>query len=122
MKRLLLAVLFAARCASAQDPWSSSDVVREAAVVALSAADWGQTLDIVRLRDAGCDMWEQNPMIGRHPTRGQVNRYFAASILLHVGTVWVLPARFRPAFQLVSIGFEAGIVGHNARLGLRVTF
>jgi len=115
---LIVALLAFAASARAQDPWSRADVVRESAVMAVSLADWGQTLNIEE-RD-GCH--EQNPMLGPHPSRGQVNTYFAASLLLHLGIVWALPARFRPAFQYASLGFELGIVGHNARLGLRITF
>lgn len=117
MKRVALAFLLTLP-AIAQDPWSKGDCAWEAANAAVAVADWGQTLSIQS--KAGC--WEQNPMIGRHPTRGHVNRYFAASIALHAGIVWMLPRKWRPTFQAFTLGWEVGIVAHNAHLGLRVTF
>lgn len=117
MRPACLAALLAVTC-HAQDPWSRADLVREGAVFAVSTVDWAQTLNITERPG----YWEQNPVIGLHPTRGQVNRYFATSLLLHAGIVWVLPSRFRSSFQCASIGWELAIVGHNARLGLRITF
>ena len=85
---------------------------------ATTLVDWGQTLDIEHYSRA----WECNSIMGRHPTRGDINRYFASSLLIHAGIVWLLPAKLRPYFQYASIGVELAVTTHNARFGLRITF
>lgn len=117
----MLALLIGAAL-RASDPWSAADVRREVAVVAVSVADWAQTLDLVRAQERGAPGEELNPFLGPRPSRGAVNRWFAASILCHVLVVGRLPVRWRPAFQHASFGWELAIVGHNARVGLRVSF
>lgn len=105
--------------AHAGDPWSPVDRQREAAYLVLHAIDWGQTLYIADHPDTH---HEQNPLLGPHPTRGRVHGYFAATALLHVGLVHVLPARWRPAVQMLSIAIEAGTVASNWRAGVRLAF
>lgn len=119
LRHILLAVLMLVGLpARAADPWSRADIIRETAVVTVSTADWLQTIELTQRMGRP----ELNPLLGPHPTRGEINRYFAASILLHVAITRALPARFRPAWQYGSIGWELAIVGHNASVGIRVTF
>ena len=116
--RSLAAVLLAANL-HASEPLSKADLIREGAVFAVSLADWGQTLDN---SDNPGLYREQNPLLGPHPTRGDVNGYFAASLVLHLIILRLLPERFRPAFQYGSIGWELAITAHNARVGVSVRF
>ena len=97
--RSLAAVLLAANL-HASEPLSRADLTREGAVFALDLVDWGQTLAIT---DSPYTLREQNPMLGPHPTRGDVNRYFVASLAFHLIILRLLPERFRPAFQYGSI-------------------
>ena len=116
--RSLAAVLLAANL-HASEPLSKADLIREGTVFAVSLVDWGQTLAVV---DSPYTLREYNPMLGPHPTRGDVNRYFAASLALHLIILRLLPERFRPAFQYGSIGWELAITAHNARMGISVRF
>lgn len=102
--------------------WRTSDTVREAVVLGVSAVDWSQTLGIEEANERGLHLHEMNPILGRHPSRGQINRYFAASLLAHVVVARLLPQRMREAFQYLSIGFELEVTAHNAKMGCRITF
>jgi len=108
--------------AAQSNDWTRQDTYRETACAAISIADWGQTLNIQDCYHQGTGAWEQNPILGRHPSRAQINTYFAASIGLHYLIARMLPAEWRHAFQYVSLGFEAGIVTHNYHLGFQVRF
>lgn len=90
------------------------------------AIDYGQTLDI-----ASNPQWkETNPILGEHPTRSEVTRYFAVAAVLHPTISALLPTDkclgpvcdWRKAWQWVTIGVEAGYVAHNYSLGIRTDF
>ena len=103
----------------ALDEWRPADTNREATYLVLHALDWGTTLDIVDHPDTH---HEHNPVIGSHPTRGEVNRYMAITALAHVAIARILPTRWREGFQYITIGMEVLCVGNNLNLGLKVNF
>jgi hypothetical protein len=119
MKRMMLVLLVAMLPASAQD-WKSSDVILESTAQALIVADWLQTAQIERKTQAGCPIHETNPLIGNTCNRGRLNRYFAASMVLQFLAVRFASDDVRPWIEAVSIGVEAGCVGNNYSLGIRV--
>lgn len=96
--------------------WTRSDTLTEAGYLTLHCADWAQTLQIA---DSGGRWTEQNVFLGRHPSRGKVNAYFAGTALAHVLIARCLPPDARHWFQGVTIGIEAGCVGNNYRIGIR---
>ena len=131
MKWLALMLLLGR--ASALDPWTWGDTAAEAAYLTLHALDWGQTNDIVspiawhKLPGGGA--WreqktyhETNPFLGHNPSRGRVATYFLSTAGLHVGLARVLPAPWRRAFQVGTIGLEGWVVGRNAQMGFSVRF
>lgn len=101
------------------DNMTGADWQREAVYQVLHVVDWGQTLDIAARPD---EYRELNPLIGTHPSRGDVNRYFAITALVHLGITRALPRRYRSAWQYVTIGVQAGNTWRNARIGLRLNF
>jgi len=124
-----LALLLLAGCASiAQaeglnlDPWTTGDTVRQGALTALLVADWAQTR---HMATHSCP--ESNPtcavpfgegggahaFIGSHPSVGQVNNYFAASVIGHAAISYMLPRGWREGWQYVWIGIEAQTVRTN---------
>ncbi len=122
-RRLLAALLGAflglfGGAALAADPWSTGDKVREGVYLTLLAADWGQTLDI----ENHDGYKEGNPFLGPDPSRSRITTWVLSTALVHVAAVHVLPARWRPIFQYLSIGIEANMVNHNASMGLRLAF
>ena len=81
--------------------------------VALTTADWSQTRQIA----ANPAYYEMNPILGRHPEAGRVNRYF----ILYEGAVLAISHEY-PNVMGYSAVIEAGMVAHNYHIGLRVRF
>jgi len=99
--------------------WNRTDVVFEATYLTLHAVDWSQTLDIVEHHDT---YHEQNVILGRHPNRGDVNTYFAATALLHLALANWLDRPTRNYFQIGTIALEAVVIGNNYSIGLRLAY
>ncbi len=117
MRTAALALLLLSGSACAE-PFTVDDWKREAAFAALTVMDWQQTHDIARHPG----MFELNPLLGRHPSAGRIDRYFAASLLAHVALARILAPQYRVTFQRATIVAEAVVVGRNTYLGLRVQF
>ena len=115
MKRVVWLVLVLAGCAH----WTPADSAREAAYLALHVADWGQSLDIA---DHPERWHEHNPVLGSHPTRGDVNRYFAVTGVLHPVVSYALPRGWREVWQYSTIGLEMYCVGNNYSVGIGMGF
>jgi len=97
--------------------WSHGDTVREGVFLGTLLVDWAQTRQI----QAHPDRWhEVNPLIGGQP--GQVNRYFIAGALVHMGVAYLLPPKARKVFQYVTIGMEGGCIAQNYSIGVRFSF
>lgn len=130
MKTIIVAfVLAISSTPVAADPWSKSDITREAVYLALHVADWGQTRNIVRRATVGCDGYdgstncsERNPILGRNPSIKRVDTYFAVTALAHVAISHALPEEWRKGWQYVTIGMQAGAVGRNYSIGLNIDF
>ena len=85
----------------------------------LNVIDWGQTLDIAEKPD---EYSEINPILGKHPSRAEVNRYMACSMTLRLLIAHVLPSKYRNYWLGASIMVTGYLVGHNYHLGLRANF
>lgn len=124
---------------AANDEWDTADTAWQLTYTALHVADWSQTLDIAEScttssYDNGlgyhraivnvehCRHYERNPILGSRPTRGEVNTYFATTLLLHTLIAYKLPAPYRRVWQMVWIVIEADVVSANARAGVRMSF
>jgi len=99
--------------------WSSSDTKREAVYLVLHTADWAQTREIARNPDK---WYEQNSMLGSHPSISQVDQYFIATAALQFAIAYYLPAEYRKVFQYLSITHDAGYVAHNFSIGIQARF
>ena len=100
------------------DDWSKSDTLREVTVLTLFVADWRQTRDSITKPG----YTEINPILGEKPSAKEVNTYFGVMALAHVGASYFLPRKWREGFQYTTIGYEAGVVFRNNRIGLSVNF
>ena len=89
------------------------DALLLATQLTLTAADWSQTRDLARHPN----IVETCPVLGQHPDAGRINRYF----IFYEATVVGLSYEWQPAIG-VSAAIEAGVVAHNASIGLRVRF
>jgi hypothetical protein len=99
-------------------PWSTKDKVLEGAVVIATVVDWRQTQDIKNHPG----LYEENPILGRHPSDKTINTYFASSILLHALVADQLQGKWRTAWQSTWIVVEIGTVQRNYALGVRLNF
>lgn len=117
MRALLLALITLQ--ISAQSDWTLADTALEAAIVTLFVADWGQTLDVQNRLAV-----ERNPVLGGHPSRAAVNRYFATGIVAHALLMKALPPRHRRWAQYLTIGLESACIVHNGtiRAGIKIRF
>ena len=116
LKLFLIALLLPSfACA---DEWTSVDTNREIAYQSLAIVDWLQTRNIAR--DPG--YWEQNVILGSHPSIARINQYFALTGIAHYFVSKALPEKYRAPFQYVSIGVEVGAVGHNFSIGVSAKF
>ena len=99
--------------------WTTNDTLRELAAMGLLGVDWAQTRTIAKTPGT----WnETNPLLGQHPSSGQVNNYFGAWMLAHPTLSYLLPPDWRLAFQLGTIGVEAPTVHRNWKIGIGATF
>jgi hypothetical protein len=117
--RLLLAFVLLSGCASAQ--WTTADTIRQGAIVALQAADYFQTRTIATETYSGTDClrWtEQNPILGEHPTVGQVNAFFITAIAANALVSYLLPPTWRMGWQYLSVGYQGNVVLDNHNAGI----
>ena len=90
----------------------------QSAVTALLVLDWGQTRYIAR-----SDQYhEVNPLLGRNPSTGDVDKYFAGSILLYNAMAYYLPPKWSKRLSYFVGGMEVIVVGNNARIGVKLQF
>jgi hypothetical protein len=111
-------ILFYVMSVTAVADWSSGDTNRQLAFTALQLVDWAQTREIVR----NPDYYETNPILGKYPSKTEVDVYFAAATLGHYLVSRALPPDYRKVWQYVWIGVQVGYVTHNYQIGLRIRF
>lgn len=139
MKSLVATAVLAALAASAQAqtgtdsdppaepaqpikmPWYGQKT--EFVYLAASTADMLTTLDIKHHPE----LVEENPLLGNHPSDAKVVGYFLATDALHLAITRELvgegvPEPIVAVWQVLTIGMEAGCVGHNLKIGLRFSF
>ncbi len=100
-------ILFLCGCSMNQSLLISSN--------ALLAADWMQTSKVARHPN---EYHENNILLGRHPSTGAVNTYFASAILLNTAIYPVMPKKLRPWWYGGLTLFEAAVVSHNLSIGI----
>ena len=110
-------------CAALQnykpDTWTQDQVILQTAAHALTVIDWGMTLDIASQPDK---YWEINPVLGEHPSRSDVNRYFIASILSKTLITHLLPTKWRKYWLGLNIGVSGYLVNRNYGIDLKMDF
>ena len=98
MKKLLLilAIVLCAstRTVSAGDGW-------QWAANTLVVADWAQTRYIA---DNPESYFEINPIMGKHPSKGEVDQYFIVSLILLNAVGESVPSEYRNTFYKVITG------------------
>lgn len=106
--------------------WVWASCVRGAdplpAALALHGMDYLQTLKISESCRSGGGYYEQNPILGRCPSKAEVGRYFISTAVAGLVLREVLPTRYKHAATWVWVAVGTGAVAHNYNIGIRVGF
>ena len=146
MKKLIVAIMLSIPFTCHAADWDKTEIGLEATFVALSVIDWGQTL---KMSD---NNWktgkytpehyeikrhESNLLLGRHPSRGEINLYFPLYIVSNAVIAHYLPdlvmafggseeagKTTKKIFQSIYIGVELEPVISNISCqgGLKMSF
>jgi hypothetical protein len=85
---------------------------------ALLVADWSQAL---RVADNPRRWYEQNLLLGRHPSEGRVNTV-ASLVVVSNGGALLLPKTPRRIWYAAVTALEVFVVAHNLSLGISIGF
>ena len=112
---ILLLILIFSSGANAGDKWTYADTALQLTFTGLALADRSQTLQI---REQGTTTEYFSVLLSQRPTHERTNRTFGVYILGHAGISYLLPKRWRTAWQASFIVFEISNINHNERIGL----
>ena len=94
--------------------------------LALTAVDASQTEWNARhyavTKECSTGRWEENPILGKHPSQIKVAAYFGASAGALIAANEYLPPAYSKALNYVWIGAEGSVIAHNLRVGVRFSF
>lgn len=123
MRSILATALLTTACSAYADDyfrdWRRVDSVLLVSAETLLVADWGQTHHVARHPD---EHLENNPVLGSHPSSGDVDRYFAVATLGTAIAAALLPPKPRRWFLGGVVVLEAVVVARNYRLGIRFEY
>jgi len=95
--------------------WSKTDLALEAGFLALHGIDWAQTNKIA----SNPDKWhEHNPILGKHPSHGDVNALMGATMVLQPLVAHLLPPPYRRAWIIGTTVVKVGCVANNLGAGI----
>jgi len=84
------------------------------------AADWGTTLNLTERYDEG--YWERNKILGRTPSRGDVNKYFIARTMLNYNMARYMQEPWDTWSLYVTTIAHGKAASDNIGIGLKVDF
>lgn len=111
----IVLLLFSSQCFG---QWTTEQKYLAGVAYTAMVVDYGQTRSIV----GHPTFYEQNPLLGEHPTMGRVNRHFALSALASYLIAENLPSEQRTWFLRGLALVQVGVVAHNVSLGIRMDF
>jgi hypothetical protein len=98
--------------------WSRSDVALAGAFTAALLIDAGQTRGLAR--GGWQNFRESNPILGSHPSVGQVNTYTAVAGLSVLGAAAALPPRLRPWLLGAALAVETFTIAGTVHQGIAI--
>ncbi len=111
----ILTVLIFPSISFAFGSWNQETTARELCFLYTLSKDWQQTLDIA---DNPSKYSEENPVLGSHPDKNNVNMYFASCAATHALVAYILPPNYSKIWQITWIGIQSNVTNHNDRNGL----
>lgn len=121
MRTLLLAFVCLVSMAGAAQAengrhWNKKDIALECVYLSLLYFDLNQTIQTANNPDL---FYENNPILGRHPTEEEVIIYFGlVGVLFQAGAAHFLPEKYRFWFITSGLVIEGYFVINNATIGL----
>ena len=115
----IASTLILVKFAYAGDDWDSASKYLAGSALASTLADWSETRYIAKHPD---EFYEANRVLGKHPTTGKVDAYFAGSIALTYFIADQLPSNYRKIFLGSISVVEISFVNHNKSLGIGWSF
>jgi hypothetical protein len=81
--------------------------------------DFGQTMHIAKNPDR---FFEYNPILGRHPSKKAVKKYFLGAAILANTLYFALPHPYDKWYAAGVIILEVGCIGKNYSSGVKITW
>lgn len=100
------------------DLWTREDTYRQIPIAILQVVDWGQTRYVARRPE----LHEINPLIGKHPSIGRVNNYFAISIPANIAFSALVPSKYRSLWQTGRLMIQVSVVSYNRGVSVGTDF
>lgn len=143
MRSLFTAFILLSGLAHAGEPLNRREWMLEGAFIAAALIDYRQTRDIKNHCESRVDVapnvvpvgdgsefrqrcepvaWEQNRLLGRHPSDSRIRNYFLGVAIGHVAVTHLLPRKYRPYWQWGSLAIEIAVIHNNYQAGLRMNF
>jgi len=123
MKALILFLALLPSVAFAQ--WTTEHKTLAAIAGAALLADYAQTRDIAYRQQHACAngcMHELNPLLGKKPTRGRINAYFATVAIGGYFALDNMSSESRTTALSAAAVLEIAVVGRNKHIGLSMRF
>lgn len=117
MRSALAILLLAIPAAARASEWTRVDTALELGFAAAVVVDWRQTEWALANGHE-----EMNPLLGHRPERSQLRAMALAGVLGHALVSAALPQPYRRWWQGVTLVGEVAAVGHNATVGVRLSF
>lgn len=102
-----------------QPNWSNEDTKRQLEYTLRHIGDWGQTRNIARNPQK---FHEINPLLGKHPSTGDVDKHFAREEIVGLLTAMGIDPKYRHLYQNSLSILEALLLHNNQKIGLKMDF
>jgi hypothetical protein len=136
MKKIIFSLIFILLSSSsyAFDKWNIQDTILQTTFGILLFVDMKQTIWISEhpvINESYYDYnrnifvskkryySESNPILGSHPSKKNIIKYFSVCMLIDTSIAYILPVPYRNIFQLGSIFIEINPIIHNYNAGVK---
>ena len=121
IKKILAAtlVVFSTAVIADNRAWTGEEKAWLGTAVAFTVADWATTRDLSRRYNEG--YYENNPVLGKHPSTGRVDLYFVTAGLIGY-TIADNLDQHRTTFLQAWTAVEIYYTNRNLNIGLKMKF